>query len=178
MIQNIFICKNGILLTSQNFGNCHSIDLKKDLISNFFTVIQKFSIAITGTSINYINFEKLLIYLYEDPNDENLLYILTTDIDDTPLEINFKMHKIADLFFNNYRQYIKQFKGNIVPFQTFGNTLIKMNLALRNCGGHPTCNNCSKNLNKNTLLSDIEKTDIKIGAEFFKLIDKNDRLVN
>ena len=153
------------MLTSQNFGNCHSIDLKKDLVTNFFTVIQKFSIAITGTPINYINFEKLLIYLYEDPNDESLLYILITDFDDNPIEINFKMHKIANLFFNNYRHYIKQFRGNIVPFQTFGNTLIKMNLALRNCGGHPTCNNCSKNMNKNTLLSDIGKTDIKMALD-------------
>lgn len=178
MIQNILISKNGILLTSQNFGNCHSIDLKKDFLSNFFTVIQKFSIAIIGTSINYINFEKLLIYLYEDPNDESLLFILITDFDDNPIEINFKMHKIANLFFNNYRQNIKQFKGDIAPFQTFGKTLIKMNLALRNCGGHPTCKNCSKNMNQNTLLSDIGKTDIKIGTEFFKLIDKNDRMVN
>ncbi len=173
MIQNIFISKNGILLTSQNFGNCHSINLNKDLISSFFTAIQKFSLVITGTSINFIDFEKLLVYFYEDPNDENLLYILITDFNDNPIEINFKMQKIATLFFNNYRQYIKNFKGYVSPFQTFGNTLIKMKLALKNCGGHPTCNNCSKNMNQNNLLSIIQKKDIKIDYEFFKLKEKN-----
>lgn len=177
MIQNIFISKNGILLTSQNFGNCHSIDVNKDLLSNFFTAIQKFSILVTGNSINFINFEKLFIYLYDDPNDESLLYILVTDFDDNPIEINFKMHKIANLFYEEYRQDIKKFRGDITPFQSFGNTLIKMRLTLKNCGGHSTCNNCSRNNNKATLLSVIEKNDIKVDSKFFELIDKKTTLV-
>lgn len=162
MIQNIFVSKYGILLTSQNFGNCHSIDINKDLLSNFFTAIQKFSIVVTGNSIKFINFEKFLIYLYEDPNDESLLYILFTDIDDNPIDINFKMHKIANLFYKKYRQYIKKFKGDIAPFQTFGNTLIKMRLALKNCGEHSTCNNCSKNKNQSAILSVIKENIIKV----------------
>ncbi len=156
MIQNILISKSGILLASQNFGNCHSFDVNKDLLSNFFTAIQKFSIAVTGNSINFINFEKLLIYLYEDPNDESLLYILITDFDDKPIEINFKMHKIANLFYKKYRQYIQKFKGDITPFQTFGNVLEKMRITLKNCGGYSTCNNCSRNNNKSTVISVIK----------------------
>ncbi|HEC37037.1 MAG TPA: hypothetical protein ENI29_02300 [bacterium] len=178
MIQNILISKNGILLASQHFGNYHSIDLNRDLISSFFTVIQKFSTAITGTSINFINFEKLVTYFYEDPNDESLLYILITDFDDNPIETNFKMHKIADLFDKKYRQYIKEFKGDISPFQTFGNTLVKMRLEFKNCGGHPTCDNCSRNKNQNSLLSVIKKDDINVDSKFFELKDTKIKLVN
>ncbi len=177
MIRNILISKYGILLASQNFANCQSIDTNQDLLSNFFTAIQKVSIVVTGNSINYIDFEKLLVYLYEDPQDKSLLYILFTDIDDNPIDINFKMHKIADLFYKKYRQFIKKFKGDISPFQTFGNILIKMRLVLQPCGEYSTCNNCSRNKKKSAILSVSKNNVNKVHSKFFKLDNEKHNLV-
>ncbi len=177
MIRNIFISKYGILLASQSFTNCQSIDTNKDLLSNFFTAIQKVSIVVTGNSINYLDFEKLLVYLYEDPNDKSLLYILFTDIDDNPIDINFKMHKIADLFYKKYRQFIKKFKGDISPFQTFENILIKMGLVLQPCGENSTCNNCSKNKNQSAILSISKNNVTKVHSKIFKLENEKHNLV-
>ncbi|NVM37822.1 MAG: hypothetical protein HWN81_19680 [Candidatus Lokiarchaeota archaeon] len=145
MIQNIFIFKAGIALVDQNFGQCHALGNDINLISSYLYAIQQISLEITGTSIKSLNFEKIAFHFYRDPNDSNIFYVVVTDVDDNLEGNNFKIHRIAEIFDKTYKNYLQEFHGNIVPFRTFGDILIDMNIAQRNCGGGSECEGCTHN---------------------------------
>jgi hypothetical protein len=145
LIQNIFVFKAGIALVNQNFGHCHALGNDINLVSSYLYAIQQISLEITGTSIKSLNFEKIAFHFYRDPNDPNIFYVVVTDIEDDLEDINFKIHRIAEIFKKHYNDYLKEFHGNIVPFRNFGDILIDMNIAQRNCGGGSECEGCSHN---------------------------------
>lgn len=145
MIQNIFIFKAGIALVNQNFGLCHTLGSDINLVSSYLYAIQQLSLEITGTSIKSLNFEKIAFHFYRDPLDSNMFFVLVTDVEDNLEEINFKIHRIAKIFDKTYKNYLQEFHGNIVPFRNFGDILINMNLAERNCGGGSECEGCAYN---------------------------------
>ena len=145
MIQNIFIFKAGIALVDQNFGQCHALGNDLNLISSYLYALQQLSLEITGTAIKSLNFEKIAFHFYKDPNDPNMFFVLVTDIDEDLEDINFKIHRIAEIFNQNYKNNLQDFHGNIRPFRGFGEILISMNLAERNCGGGSECEGCSHN---------------------------------
>lgn len=68
-----------------------------------------------------------------------MFYVVVTDVDDDLEEINFKIHRIAEIFVDNYKSNLQEFHGNIVPFRKFGEILIDMKIAERNCGGGSEC---------------------------------------
>ena len=143
MIQNVFIFKAGISLVNQNFGQCHALGSDINLVSSYLYALQQLSLEITGTSIKSLNFEKIAFHFYKDPYDPNMFYVIVTDVNDDLEEINFKIHRIAEIFDQTYKNNLKEFHGNIGPFRNFGDILINMNLAERNCGGGSECEGCS-----------------------------------
>jgi hypothetical protein len=145
LIQNIFIFKAGIALVNQNFGQCHALGNDINLVSSYLYAIQQLSLEITGTSIKSLNFEKIAFHFYRDPNDSNIFYVVVSDVDDNLEDINFKIHKISEIFNKTYNNYLQEFHGNIVPFRNFGDILIEMNIAQRNCGGGSECKGCARN---------------------------------
>ena len=145
MIQNIFIFKTGVVLVNQNFGQCHSLGRDINLVSSYLYALQQISIEITGTSIKSLNFEEIAFHFYKDSKDPNIFYVVVTDIDDDLDEINFKIHRIAEIFNQNYKSILKDFYGNVGPFRNFGDILISMNLAEKNCGGGSECEGCTHN---------------------------------
>jgi len=145
LIQNIFIFKSGIILVSQNFGLCHALGNDINLVSSYLYALQQLSVEITGTSIKSLIYEKIALHFYKDPYDPNIFYVIVTDINDDLEEINFKIHRIAEIFDKNYKDNLQDFHGNISPFRNFGDILIEMNLAEKNCGGGSECEGCSHN---------------------------------
>ncbi len=145
LIQNIFVFRAGIALVNQNFGQCHSFGNDINLVSSYLYALQQLSVEITGTQIKSLNFEEIALHFYKDPRDEHLFYVIVTDVDDEIDEINFKIHRIAEIFNQNYKKILLDFHGNISHFKNFGDTLIKMNIAERNCGGGSECEDCSHN---------------------------------
>jgi len=143
LIQNVFIFKAGISLVNQNFGQCHALGSDINLVSSYLYALQQLSLEITGTSIKSLNFEKIAFHFYKDPYDPNMFYVIVTDVNDDLEEINFKIHRIAEIFDQTYKNNLKEFHGNIGPFRNFGDILINMNLAERNCGGGSECEGCS-----------------------------------
>ncbi|MBY9019809.1 MAG: hypothetical protein KGD67_02045 [Candidatus Lokiarchaeota archaeon] len=158
MIQNIFVFKAGVLLVNQNFGHCHSLGSDINLVSSYLYALQQISLEITGTPIKSLNFEEIALHFYKDPSDPNIYYVIVTDIDDDMDEINFKIHRIAEIFEQNYKDNIQDFFGNIAPFRDFGDILINMNLAEKNCGGGSECEGCSHNNDISDLGKVFEKT--------------------
>jgi hypothetical protein len=145
LIQNIFVFKAGVLLVDQNFGQCHSLGSDINLVSSYLYALQQISLEITGTPIKSLNFEEIALHFYKDPSDPSIYYVIVTDVDDNIDEINFKIHRIAEIFEQNYKDHLKDFFGNIAPFRNFGEILINMNLAEKNCGGGSECEGCSHN---------------------------------
>lgn len=159
MIQNIFIFKAGIALVDQNFGQCHALGNDINLISSYLYAIQQLSLEITGTSIKSLNFEKIAFHFYRDPYDSNMFYVVVTDVDDDLEEINFKIHRIAEIFEEKYKKYLQQFHGNIAVFRNFGDILVSMNIAERSCGGGSECEGCEHKDNFSEISKIIEVDD-------------------
>ncbi len=96
---------------------------------------------------------------------------------DDPAEIQFKIKRIAALFSDLHNDDAKQFNGNTEKFDTFGDTLIAMNLAQKNCGGRPECEGCPNSLKTSKILDAFKKdkrsflTRIK---SFFRRAKKRD----
>ena len=145
MIQNIFVFKAGIVLINQNFGQCHPLGRDINLVSSYLYAVQQLSVEITGTSIKSMNFEEIALHFFKDPNDPNIFYVIVTDVDDDIDEINFKIHRIAEIFNQNYKTILEDFHGYVNPFRNFGDILISMNLAEKNCGGGSECEGCAHN---------------------------------
>ena len=145
MIQNIFVFKAGVVLVNQNFGQCHSLGGDINLISSYLYALQQISIEITGTAIKSLNFEEISLHFYKDSNDPNIFYVIVTDVEDDKDEVNFKIHRIAEIFNQNYKTILEDFHGYLNPFRNFGDILISMNLAEKNCGGGSECEGCAHN---------------------------------
>ncbi|GAG54257.1 unnamed protein product, partial [marine sediment metagenome] len=134
-----------VVLINQNFGQCHSLGRDINLVSSYLYAIQQLSVEITGTSIKSMNFEEIALHFFKDPNDPNIFYVIVTDVDDDFEEINFKIHRIAEIFNQNYKTILEDFHGYVSPFRNFGDILISMNLAEKNCGGGSECEGCAHN---------------------------------
>lgn len=142
MIQNLFIIRNGIAILMQHFGECHALHPDDVLVSSYLSALQMLSKEITGGLINSINFENVTFYFYNDPNDDNLSYVIVADIDDDRSEIDFKIRRIAEIFYERYQSDLQDFKGDITEIKDFSKILNEMNITQKNCGGRPECAGC------------------------------------
>ena len=172
MIQNIFIFKSGIVLVNHNFGQCHTLGRDINLVSSYLYALQQISVEITGTSIKSLNFEKISFHFYKDPYDSNVFYVIVTDVDDDLEEINFKIHRIAEIFDQNYKENLQEFHGNVGTFRNFGDILISMNLAEKNCGGGSECEGCAHNEDFSDIVNVLENSERKFLSRIRKLFRK------
>jgi len=159
LIQNIFVFKAGVVLINQSFGQCHSLSRDINLVSSYLYAVQQLSLEITGTSIKSMNFEEIALHFFKDINDPNIFYVIVSDVDDDLEEINFKIHRIAEIFNQNYKTILEDFHGYVGPFRNFGDILISMNLAEKNCGGGSECEGCSHNKDFSDLGKVIENIE-------------------
>jgi hypothetical protein len=89
-----------------------------------------------------MEFDKFIFHFYRNSNDPRTFYLFVTDIEEEKREIKFKIQRIAKIFNEKYSEVLENFNGNISQFDSFGQILIEMNLAQKNCGGHPECVGC------------------------------------
>lgn len=157
MIRNIFIIKDGAALVKLNFGKCHSIKENQDLVTGFISGLVSFSKEAIGTSIETMTIDKYIFYFLKEEERSNLLYVFVSEEDDDPEKIQFKMKKIADLFFERYDSVIDDFDGEVSRFGAFKQDLIEMNLAKKNCGGRPECKGCPNSSKSAHFLEVFEK---------------------
>ncbi|TXT67454.1 MAG: hypothetical protein BAJALOKI1v1_90026 [Promethearchaeota archaeon] len=142
MIRNIFIIKNGLALVKLHFGECHSLKQVDNLIAAFISSLDSYSKKAMGASIKNITLGNYIFYLMKDDLRSNLLYVCILDNNDSDADVQFKMEKIAELFYNEFASVIENFNGEISRFGAFKKKLLEMNLAKKNCGGRPECEGC------------------------------------
>ena len=153
MIRNLLIMNHGILLVKLNFGECHSFGANDDLVAGFISALDLFSNEITGGSIKAINFEHYTFHFHKDNNVSSNLYVFITDSEEDMEDINFKISKIASLFYNKYSEILKRFRGETNQFNDFKKSLLEMNLTQKNCGGRPECSGCLNSTKTHEILN-------------------------
>ena len=147
MIRDILIINHaGLPLVTQNFGDCHSFSTDIGILSSYVSAIQILSKDLAGNEINLIvmNDKKMAFYM-----KNGLTFNIICDLEDDDKVIQTKVKKIADIFLNTYEHVISPFNGDVSQFIGFGQILIELNIAQKNCGGRPECVVCPNS--KNTL---------------------------
>ncbi|MHA1230574.1 MAG: hypothetical protein ACTSRP_08115 [Candidatus Helarchaeota archaeon] len=157
MIRNIFIINNGVPLVTKNFGECQSLGNDNHLISGFIEALFSFSKEIVKSSIQSMNFDEYTFYFYKNPAYEDILYVVVSDRDDEPELMKFKIRKISSIFIEQYTDKLQSFKGDIGIFDGFGDILIEMNIAQKNCGGRPECEGCPNSQKVSKILNFFKK---------------------
>ncbi len=155
LIQNLFIIKNGVLIFSQNFGECHSLP-NDDLISSFLSVVDIFAKEITGATIETITFDQIHLFFHKDVRDTKILYIMIVDMDNDFNDVKDTILKISDFFYNLYSDILINFKGITTPYLVFGDLLAKKNILKENCGKYLKCVDCPNSSGDSTILEYID----------------------
>jgi hypothetical protein len=158
MIRDVIINTNdGLAIFHQNFGNCHSIDDNMDLFGGFISAIQMLSKKLNESEIQLIELkDKKLAF----EKTSILTYVIICDFNDSNDEINLKLKRISKIFEDTYSSELKGFKGETTHFSSFAETLIKLNITQKNCGGRPECEGCpnsSKTLPLKDYIKEIDK---------------------
>jgi hypothetical protein len=110
------------------------------VMSAFFGAIHQYGQSISGGSIQEVEFENLTFLVKEK---QSILFVISFD-DDFMNENAVKLDRIADIFLEVYSHYLTD-SGNPSGFPDtteFGNLLVELNIAQRNCGGRPLCDGC------------------------------------
>ncbi|MHA1265874.1 MAG: hypothetical protein ACTSRS_11630 [Candidatus Helarchaeota archaeon] len=137
---------------SRNFGECQSIDVEPSLFTGFISALQTFAREITQSVMKSVNFEEFNFKFFKDPKISELYYVLVTDLEDEPALTEVKLIKIAELFRERYGTEILQFRGDISLFEEFGDLLIEMKIAQKNCGGRPECDGCPNSIKTSKII--------------------------
>ena len=153
MIRNLFIIRHGIPLVRLDFGECYSLGVNDDLIAGLMGALDSFCHELTGTSIRSLNFANYIFYFYKDISIPSNLFVFIADSDEEPWTVNFKIHRIAQIFTEKYSEIIRAFNGNVNQFKDFNSILVDMNLAPKNCGGRPECDGCPNSIKTNEILN-------------------------
>ena len=115
MISKIFIIANdGVLCYSKSFFGSEQ---KDNEIINFLTSITHVGKNVGLGEIKSLNFTNLkVIYTYDD---NQYLYIITTDIDDPEEEVRDKLELIKTEFDNLFHDRLKKWNGKAKQFTEF-----------------------------------------------------------
>ena len=76
-------------------------------------------------------------------NINEIIFLISVDDEDVQTN-RVKLQKIAEMFFNRYKQGMKDFEANsIAPnFTEIIKHLLDLNITQKNCGGRPECEGC------------------------------------
>ncbi|MHA1144619.1 MAG: hypothetical protein ACTSRW_07775 [Candidatus Helarchaeota archaeon] len=157
MIRNVFIIMNHICMVNRNFGQCQSLGNDPQLISGFLGAIDTFASEVANQSMKSIEFGELKLHFYKHSKNVELLVVLVTDLNEKQDLIQYKLEKIASIFIEQYADHIENFKGDVEIFENFGDILIEMKLAQKNCGGRPECDGCPNSGNTSKILNAFKK---------------------
>ena len=141
MIRNLIIIdKKGTNLLEVNFGECHSLAANPLVISSFISAIYAFGQSLNGRGIKNIRFEHLYFMLY---TKKEFIFLISVD-DDLESENRAKLERISSLFLEKYSQELREFEETNTPsdFTEFINILLDLDIAQKNCGEHPDCEDC------------------------------------
>ena len=141
MIRNLIILdSSGNDLLSANFGECHSLGTKHDLIGSFVNAIYSFSQTIIGQEIRNIRFEHLDFLIM---SKEDIIFMISAD-DGIPQENRRKLNRISTLFLERYKEQVAHLDDTRISpdFTEFVDYLHELDITQRNCGGRPTCADC------------------------------------
>ena len=108
-----------------------------------------------------VNFEHFKMYFYEDSNEFKLLYVFIVDSTDDPEVIFIKMKKVSSIFDKKYRNILSNYNGRIHSFDEFSDILIETNIAQKNCGVNPDCNDCPNSVEDSKILEIFKKKKLK-----------------
>jgi len=100
MIQNVLVIRNGIPVSLESFGQCHSIDAKSPLFGGFLEAFYRFSEDVSETQIETVTFKDALINL--KCVGDNLIFIIISNKEDSQNILNSKLNKIIELFYKEY----------------------------------------------------------------------------
>lgn len=152
MIQNLIVIKNGTAIFNGNFGDCHKLNSDPMLLSAFFDALLTFALEFEQGTLEQLKFKKSNIN-YLKMND--LLFIAITDISDDINVIKSKLGKVANLFIERYDKILVNYSGEITKFRDFGDILIELEIAQKNCGEHSDCIDCPNRILTSPTFSDI-----------------------
>jgi len=160
VIRNLFIILAGTALVKQCFGKCQSFTGGDTLVAGFMEALSSFSEEIAGSSIKSIDFEDFKFFLFRDPEMNNLLFVLVSDLDDDPQVLSNKIKRIACLFKEAHLKDVKNFHGKLNLFDDFANRLVETDLTELTCGKHENCEECPYR-DKNSEILEMLKEDDK-----------------
>ncbi|MFX1257969.1 MAG: Rab family GTPase [Promethearchaeota archaeon] len=146
-------------MVNQSYNKSYSLGSDINLISCFITAIQSFSRELTGSNMKTIAFENFIVHFYKNSNYPSLLFVIVTDLNFNPNEINCKICKIVSAFLNQYKSSINNFNGEVSVFKPFEKRLIEMKIAEKNCGSPNECINCPFSTEKSQIIHIIKKNE-------------------
>lgn len=129
VILNIQVIRSGLLLLNLRYRHFdfHFLDYSDvDLSSAFFTVLNSMSETCIGASIKYIKFQDFIFHFYNDASAFNLLFVIITDTNSDPVDLRFRLKKIASVFNEEFSNNLGQFDGNVHPFRNFRELLVEI----------------------------------------------------
>ena len=139
--------RTGVLLFKKNFGECHSFGTDPDLISGFLAAIIQYAGVASDQPLAGIDFGSLKMAIKS--NKDRIYAILFENTDENKV-MQTRLQKIIELFESLYEKELKNFNGDVSIFDNFGDKLIQLKMAQKNCGGRPECKGCP---NSSKLLS-------------------------
>ena len=152
MIQNLIILKDSLTIYNENFGDCHKLHSNPMLLSAFFDALLNFSYEFEQGNLEQVSFKNALVHFY---NENRLLFIAISDLEDTQDKILPKLKITAKLFQEKYSDIIEDYSGEISQFNGFRDILLENNITQINCGKNSECSYCSKKDDENSILSEI-----------------------
>ena len=141
MIRNLIIIdKKGTNLLEVNFGECHSLAADPLMISSFISAIYAFGQSLNSRGIKNIRFEHLYFMLY---TQNEFIFLISVD-DDLESENRAKLERISSLFLERYSEQLRELEeASTTPdFTEFIDLLLDLDIAQKNCGEHPDCEDC------------------------------------
>ena len=132
MIQNVLIIRNGIPISLESFGQCHSIDAKSPLFAGFLEAFYRFSEDVSETEIETVAFRDALLTL--KCVEDNLLFIIISNKEDSKKILNEKLDQVINLFLNEYTQEYIEKERNFKNFFPFRQKLLELEIVEEACG--------------------------------------------
>ncbi len=140
MLRDLLILeRSGVLLFKKNFGECHSFGSDPDLISGFLAAIVHYASIASDQPLGGIDFGTLKMAIKS--NKDRIYAILYENTDDYKV-MQTRLQKIIELFETKHEKELIMFNGDVSVFDSFGETLIALKMAQKNCGGRLECKGC------------------------------------
>ncbi|MGY5874942.1 MAG: hypothetical protein RTU30_04280 [Candidatus Thorarchaeota archaeon] len=141
MIRNVIVLDiNGRSLLTANFGDCHSLGEDPLVVSGFISAVHSFSKTLSGQGVDEIKLGSLNFLIQ---HHGKLLFVMTSDEDDAETNKS-KLKRVVRFFLEMYSGVIETLDEdtNLSVFDGFGQGLVDIGFAEKNCRENPDCDDC------------------------------------